>query len=68
MTSCRRGWLLRRYGSRGRVNSRSRRADGPVRIAAYAGAPGHFTGRWYAIRYRSAGTTMSAVSTGLPDA
>lgn len=32
------------------------------------GAVGYRTGKWYAIRYRSAGTTMSAASTGRPDA
>ncbi|GGS26163.1 hypothetical protein GCM10010238_13160 [Streptomyces griseoviridis] len=33
-----------------------------------AGFPGYFTGRWYATRYRSAGTTTSAVSTASPEA
>ena len=28
----------------------------------------YFTGRWYAARYRSAGMTTSAVSTGRPEA
>ncbi len=28
----------------------------------------YFTGRWYAARYRSAGITTSAVSTGRPEA
>ncbi|BFO15002.1 hypothetical protein SHKM778_13900 [Streptomyces sp. KM77-8] len=28
----------------------------------------YFTGRWYAARYRSAGMTTSAVSTGCPEA
>ncbi|GAA2649890.1 hypothetical protein GCM10010307_58990 [Streptomyces vastus] len=31
-------------------------------------AGGYLTGKWYDTRYRSAGTTTSAVSTGRPDA
>ncbi|CAM5258718.1 hypothetical protein SCALM49S_07660 [Streptomyces californicus] len=37
-------------------------ADAPARRGRY------LTGRWYAIRYRSAGTTTSAVSTARPEA
>ncbi|GGU81638.1 hypothetical protein GCM10010260_12610 [Streptomyces filipinensis] len=37
-----------------------------TRRGAHSGR--HFTGRWYATRYRSAGITTSAVSTGRPEA
>ncbi len=53
------GWTASR---RARVNPRT--APGGSRV----GACGYRTGRWYARRYRSAGTTTSAVSTARPDA
>ncbi len=53
--------LVRQRSGGGRRPTRTD-ADAPARRGSY------LTGRWYAIRYRSAGTTTSAVSTARPEA
>ncbi len=45
----------------------ARACDGAATHGACRGVR-YFTGRWYATRYRSAGITTSAVSTGRPEA
>ena len=56
----------------GRIAADRGGRDGGCTAAATAGGAcrgvRYFTGRWYATRYRSAGITTSAVSTGRPEA